>query len=172
MRCLGSFMQTADIGFYRSFLDGVGIQGASLCPLRQKRPCFADQHGVQCDYWLPGRTRQRKGTVSLVFTSVIVPIFMFSLCGWLTPYTSVRKYTIHIADTLKVGQERGVCLTDAARDTKDCMFFFTNVSLCPLCPSEFPDFFLRLFNLRMNLNHRKRLPNLLPRRMGLRPPKS
>lgn len=33
-------------------------------------------------------------------------------------------YTIHIADTVKVGQERGVTLTDAARDAKDCLFFF------------------------------------------------
>ncbi|PVG03034.1 FACT complex subunit SPT16 [Serendipita vermifera] len=32
-------------------------------------------------------------------------------------------YTIHIADTVKVGQERGVCLTDVARDSKDCLFF-------------------------------------------------
>lgn len=34
-------------------------------------------------------------------------------------------YTIHIADTVKVGQERGVTLTDAAREAKDCLFFFS-----------------------------------------------
>ncbi|CCA69595.1 probable SPT16-general chromatin factor (Subunit of the heterodimeric FACT complex) [Serendipita indica DSM 11827] len=35
-------------------------------------------------------------------------------------------YTVHIADTVKIGQERGVCLTDVARDAKECMFFFQN----------------------------------------------
>lgn len=33
-------------------------------------------------------------------------------------------FTIHIADTVKVGQERGVCLTDVAKESKDCLFFF------------------------------------------------
>jgi nucleosome binding factor SPN SPT16 subunit len=36
----------------------------------------------------------------------------------------LAMYTIHIADTVKVGQERGVTLTDAAREAKDCLFFF------------------------------------------------
>jgi nucleosome binding factor SPN SPT16 subunit len=37
---------------------------------------------------------------------------------------STRTFTIHIADTVKVGQERGVCLTDVAKESKDCLFFF------------------------------------------------
>jgi nucleosome binding factor SPN SPT16 subunit len=37
--------------------------------------------------------------------------------------TNLRPYSLHIADTVKVGQERGVCLTDVARESKDCLFF-------------------------------------------------
>lgn len=33
-------------------------------------------------------------------------------------------YTVYIADTIKVGQEHGVTLTDAPKEAKECLFYF------------------------------------------------
>src|ERR1700736_6399007 len=40
--------------------------------------------------------------------------------------TAIRRYALHIIDTVKVGQEKAILLTDGVKSVKDTLFFETN----------------------------------------------